>query len=62
MGQSASEVEKGPKLTKSLVTCPSSLIGKQNIQDVEINGTSVKALIDTRSQVSLISNSLHEDH
>ena len=62
MGQLASEDVKDPKLSKSLVTCPSSLIGKQNIQEVEINGTAIKALIDTGSQVSLISNSLFEDH
>ncbi len=62
MSQLASEVVKGPNLPKSLVTCPSSLIGKQNIQEVEINGTAIKALIDTGSQVSLISNSLYEDH
>ena len=62
MGQLASECEKGPKLPKSLVTCPNRLIGKQNVQEVEINGTAVKALIDTGSQVSLISNYLYEDH
>ena len=59
MGQLTSESKKGPKLPKSLVTCPKSLIGKQNLRQVEINGTVVKALIGTGSQVSLISNSLY---
>ncbi len=57
-----SEIPNSPRIPNSLVTCPPSLIGNQNIQQVDLNGTSVKALIDTGSQVSFISNSLYEDH
>ena len=38
------------------------MIAKQNLQDIEINGTEVKALIDTGSQVSFVSNSLYGDY
>ena len=62
MGQLTSGSKKDLNLTNPLVTCPSSLISKQNVQEIEINGTAIKALIDTGSQVSLISNSLYEDH
>ena len=63
MGHLRSGKTVGPpkkRLPSSTVTCPDRLVGRANIHTIKLNGASCSALIDTGSQVSLISSSLYE--
>lgn len=46
----------------TLVTFPNKLVGRENISPVLINGAVINSLIDTGSQVSLISKSLYDKY
>ncbi len=59
--ESASETsaDKFDYYINGLITYPKKLVGKTNIHTVSINGSKVDSLIDTGSQVSIISHNLY---
>ena len=50
----------GINSVNTLVTFPNKLVGSENVHSILLNGAVVRSLIDTGSQVSLISKSLYD--